>query len=125
MYKQLLNGLVFDVINSLIGDLNDEIILRTFVSNGYDIELGQSEIVYTNQTIKASCNRYQADEKDATVNLLTDERVLIPSQGLDNEPTENSVIIKDDGSVWEVKKVRKVPGNSLFIVHTRQVKPVI
>lgn len=124
MYKKLLDDLVSSAVGELIGDLKDVITYQSFTSAGYNPDTRRNETVFADLTgVDASCYKFRADEKDTTVNVVTDERCLVPSKHIPGiTPKETDRIIKVDGSVWEVFRVRGVPGQSLWILFIRKIK---
>jgi hypothetical protein len=60
------------------------------------------------------------DEKDSTVIVSTDLKCLIAAADLPVTPTINDKIVAK-GKTWNVLRVMGVPGDSLHILHVREV----
>ena len=125
MYRKLLNDLVSAAVSEYIGDLKDVITFRSFSGNVYDPDTRRNTPQFVEVLdVDASCYKFRADEKDSAVNVITDERCLIPSLHLPGvTPKETDRILKADGTLWEVFRVRGVPGESVWILFIRKVKP--
>lgn len=124
MYKKLLTDLVQQTIGTLIGDLKDTITYQSFGGNVYnpDTRVNVPTLV-SYPGVDTSCVKFRVDEKDSSVNVITDEKCLLPGANIPVIPKETDRILKADGTVWEVFRVRGVPGQSLWILFIRKVKP--
>ena len=123
MYRKLVADLVSAAVSSYIGDLKDVITFRSFLGNVYDPDTRKNTPQFTDYPgVDVSCYKFRADEKDTSVNVVTDERCLIPGEHIPVTPKETDRILKADGSLWEVFRVRGVPGDSLWILFIRKVK---
>lgn len=123
MYRKLVSDLVSQAVSSFIGDLKDVITYQHFTGNAYDPDTRRNTPQFDVFTdVDASCYKFRADEKDSTINVVTDERCLIPSQHIPVTPKETDRITKADGTTWEVFRVRGVPGESVWILFIRKVK---
>lgn len=124
MYKQLLNDLVSQAISEFIGDLKDVITFQSFQGNVYNEDTRRNTPVFTDYPdVDSSCVKFRADEKDSTVNVITDERCILPGKHIPVEPKETDRIVKSDNSTWEIFRVRGVPGQSVWILYIRKIKP--
>lgn len=124
MYRELVAKLVSDAVSIHIGDLKDVITFRSFLGNVYDPDTRKNTPTFLDVlNVDASCFKFRADEKDSSVNVVTDERCLIPSEHIPGvTPKETDRILKADGTLWEVFRVRGVPGQSLWTLFIRKVK---
>lgn len=125
MYRKLVTDLVADAVNSLIGDLNEIVTFQSFTGNVYNPDTRKNTPTFTDvEDVATACYKFRADEKDTTVNVITDERCLIPSKNITGfVPKETDRIVKSTGEVWEAFRVKGVPGQSLYILYIRKVKP--
>ncbi len=61
--------------------------------------------------------RFTATELNGDVDLKTDARFIIHAPQLTVTPEEEDVIVYQDGTRWNVKKILSVPGKSVWILH--------
>lgn len=123
MYKKLISDLVVQTVGELIGDLKDVITYQSFTGNVYDANTRRNTPQFLDfPSVDSSCYKFRTDEKDTTINVITDERCLLPAANITVVPKETDRITKADGTVWEVFRVRGVPGQSLWILFIRKVK---
>jgi hypothetical protein len=66
--------------------------------------------------------RFQIAEMDDQIVPVTDRKVLIAALDLAVVPKVQDMIYLKDGDTYMVERVMSVPGDSLYILHTRKTK---
>ena len=105
-----------------IGDLKDEVNYVQFATGDYDTETSQPTYTYNVQTgIGALLTTFSEDEKDATILVLKDRKMLIPTASFNLTLTDatDDTIVDQDGKEWDVIKYRGITGGSLHVFQVR------
>lgn len=119
--KALLDDLVFQTIGTTIDDLKEVITHKSYQGQVYDIDTAAPAISWANQSgVNSALVRFDIKEVDSEVNMVTDLKALIPGKGLLNIPKKTDTIIRANGSIWEIYRVKGVPGNSVWICYIRE-----
>jgi len=101
-------------------DLAPLITYQYIPTTTYDPATGSLVETATNYSVKAVLTSFRMDEKDSTVVIATDMKCLIAAADLPITPTINDRIVAK-GKTWNVMRVMGVPGDSLIILHVREV----
>lgn len=108
----------------IVGDLKEKISVTYVVSGGpYNPTtdaMNNSETTISG--IGAVFTQFTMAEIDSSVVVTTDVKVLIPALSLSGiVPKENDYLINDTSfERFDIMNVKRVPGDSLFIIHVRR-----
>lgn len=118
-FAPLIKGLVNNAF-SILGDLAEDVTFKSLGSVTYNTTTGATTRAETNTTVKAVLARFRIDELDSQVVVMTDMKLLIPAEQLPTPPKINDIVTAKSKE-WTVVRILGVPGESLHIVHIREV----
>ena len=126
-YKSLIDKQVQNAIKLLGTDsdgLADIISYVQHTGETYDPVSGSPTPTVTTTTgVECVFTNFTVEEKDDEVNVLTDQKCLIPSLNIPGiEPDENDEVTDSAGATWNVRRVMSPPGSSLFKLHVRKIR---
>lgn len=119
-FKSLIRNQVQNAFK-ILGDLAPEVTYYSVDVGTYDPATDERGNVETPYTVRAVLARFKFGEVYDDVSVTTDYKALISAADLPVSPTENDYIVTADGKRYEVRKGLGVPGESLHIVHVREV----
>lgn len=101
-------------------DLAPAVTYRAIRATTYNPATGNMVETYTDYTVKAVLTSFRMDEKDRDIVIATDMKCLIAAADLPVTPGINDRII-NGSKTYNVVAVKGVPGDSLHIIHVREV----
>lgn len=118
-YAALVQSLVKKAI-VMTGDLSSDVIYYSNADPDYDTTTGEPIATTTTYTFTAPVVRFGLNELDSKTVIATDAKLLAPYLDLPVEPRENDTVLAR-GKTWKVIRTIGTPGDSLWVIHLREV----
>lgn len=118
-FASLIKGLVSNAMTT-VGDLAPVVTYRQVIGADYDPETGTMVENTKDYSVKGVLASFSLSEKDANVVVTTDQKLLVAAADLPVRPAQNDRVIIS-GKFWNVMRLLGVPGESLYIIHIREV----
>jgi hypothetical protein len=106
-----------------IGDLNDTVNYVQYVTGDYDFDLSAPSYTYNTQSgISGLFTTFTEQEKDNSILVLKDKKLLIPSKSfhIDLIDASEDYVIDGNYKQWNVIKYIGITGGSMHIFHVRR-----
>lgn len=121
-FNQLIKNQVSSAFKTLKdGGLAPEMTYYAVAVGAYDPATDARANVETAYTIYPVMARFAFNEVYDDVSVTTDYKALVPALDLPVTPTQNDYLVDAAGKRYEVRKGLGVPGESLHILHVREV----
>jgi hypothetical protein len=117
-YRDKIAGLVQKAFQKL-GDLPTEVTYTRVVPGAYDPDTDTTANVTQTYTLNVVQVGLTEQEQDWWKTNLVTQKLLIAARDLPVVPEENDRVVIS-GVTWSVKRVKRVPGDSLFIVYIQE-----
>lgn len=112
-FKSDILGLVGDAFD-IVGDLKETTVVRVVSGTTYNPATSTVTETTTDTTVRAIWTKPKVRELDGIVSERENAKVLIPATDLTAAPVVNDQIVRADGTVWDVRETKGVPGESLY-----------
>lgn len=121
--KNTLNSAVLTAFKTL-DDLNSTLTYKSMTGTVVrDLDAGTSVAGTVDYTLKYSVFvRFKESEVDENVSLLTDSKLLFPTQTLPATPKASDIVTDPAGRTWEITRLLSEPSSSVTVLHVRTSK---
>jgi len=123
----MFRDLIRDLVSNAFVTLDDLAPTATYVAVSdpqYNPETGAVIETTASHPVPAVFSRFGINELDDEIIVVTDMKVLIPAKDLPANPNENDRItgtVNGQTKTFNVQRILGVPGESLHILHVREV----